>query len=175
MTLQSGVESRVGQVLIVFIIILLLCLITVSGKSKSDNKKIDVKALTISSLLIAIAVVLSNIKIFTMPQGGSVTLLSLLPIAIITYLYGTKRGVTAGVALGLVNLIFGPSDCFRSPRSWWSTARRKERAHKGIPYRCICEILLCCGIGHNLLWSVCAKGLPRSYMVDLVQLHLPSS
>ena len=43
-----------------------------------------------------------------MPQGGSVTLLSLLPIAVITYLYGTKRGVTAGVALGLVNLIFGP-------------------------------------------------------------------
>ena len=159
MTLQSFVESRVGQVLIVFIIILLLCLITVSGKSKSDNKKIDVKALTISSLLIAIAVVLSNIKIFTMPQGGSVTLLSLLPIAVITYLYGTKRGVTAGVALGLVNLIFGPyvipsgsatsrlSDCFRSPRSRRCTARRKERAHKGIPYRCICEILLCCGIG----------------------------
>ena len=93
MTLQSFVESRVGQVLIVFIIILLLCLITVSGKSKSDSKKIDVKALTISSLLIAIAVVLSNIKIFTMPQGGSVTLLSLLPIAVITYLYGTKRSV----------------------------------------------------------------------------------
>ncbi len=67
------------------------------------------------------------------------------------------------------------SDCFRSPRSRRCTARRKERAHKGIPYRCICEILLCCGIGHNLLWSVCAKGLPRSYMVDLVQLHLPSS
>lgn len=108
MTLQSFVESRVGQVLIVFIIILLLCLITVSGKSKSDNKRIDVKALTVSSLLIAIAMVLSNIKIFTMPQGGSITLFSLLPIAVITYLYGTKRGVTAGVALGLVNLIFGP-------------------------------------------------------------------
>ena len=172
MTLQSFVESRVGQVLIVFIIILLLCLITVSGKSKSDSKKIDVKALTISSLLIAIAVVLSNIKIFTMPQGGSVR----------NEARSNCRSCARSCKSNLWTLrnpsgsaTSRLSDCFRSPRSWRSTARRKERAHKGIPYRCICEILLCCGIGHNLLWSVCAKGLPRSYMVDLVQLHLPSS
>ena len=66
MTLQSFVESRVGQVLIVFINHPVTMLnLQFSGKSKNDNKKIDVKALTISSLLIAIAVVLSNIKIFT--------------------------------------------------------------------------------------------------------------
>lgn len=108
MNLQNFVESRVGQVIIVLAIILVLALITLGSNSKAENKRVDIKALTVSSLLIAIAMVLSNIKLFTMPQGGSVTLLSLLPIAVVTYLYGTKRGVMAGVALGLVNLIFGP-------------------------------------------------------------------
>ena len=88
--------------------VLMLVLITLGGKSKGANRKVDIKAMTVSALLIAIAMVLSNVKIFTMPQGGSITLLSLLPIAVVTYLYGTKRGIMAGVALGLVNLIFGP-------------------------------------------------------------------
>ena len=38
------------------------------------------KKLTESSLLIAMATVLSLIKIWNMPWGGSVTLLSMLPI-----------------------------------------------------------------------------------------------
>lgn len=89
-------------------VIALLALITVVGRNKENDKKADIKAMTVSALLIAMAMLLSNVKIFTMPQGGSVTLLSLLPVTIVTYLYGTKRGVAAGVALGLVNLIFGP-------------------------------------------------------------------
>lgn len=108
MNLQHLVTTRVGQIIIVFIIILMLALIMVGGRKDGSNKKVDIKAMTISALLIAIAMVLSNIKIFTMPQGGSITLLSMLPIAIVAYLYGTKRGFIAGVALGLVNLIFGP-------------------------------------------------------------------
>lgn len=89
-------------------VIALLALITVVGRNRENDKKADIKAMTVSALLIAMAMLLSNVKIFTMPQGGSVTLLSLLPVTIVTYLYGTKRGVAAGVALGLVNLIFGP-------------------------------------------------------------------
>ena len=92
MNLQGFVESRVGQVVIILVIVLMLVLITLGGKSKGANRKVDIKAMTVSALLIAIAMVLSNVKIFTMPQGGSITLLSLLPIAVVTYLYGTKRG-----------------------------------------------------------------------------------
>lgn len=108
MNLQGLVESRTGQIVTVLGVIALLALITVVGRNRENDKKADIKAMTVSALLIAMAMLLSNVKIFTMPQGGSVTLLSLLPVTIVTYLYGTKRGVAAGVALGLVNLIFGP-------------------------------------------------------------------
>jgi len=108
MNLQGLVESRTGQIVTVLGVIALLALITIAGKNRENDKKADIKAMTVSALLIAMAMLLSNVKIFTMPQGGSVTLLSLLPVTIVTYLYGTKRGVAAGVALGLVNLIFGP-------------------------------------------------------------------
>lgn len=88
------------------IIIVILALI-LKG-SKKEEKPVDVKALTISSLLIALSVILGNIKIFEMPQGGSITLMSILPIVLCGYLLGTKRGVLAGICVGLLNLIFGP-------------------------------------------------------------------
>ena len=43
-----------------------------------------------------------------MPQGGSIKLMSILPIVLCGYLLGTKRGVLAGICVGLLNLIFGP-------------------------------------------------------------------
>lgn len=104
--LQTFSSSTAGKVLVIAIIIVILALI-LKG-SKKEEKPVDVKALTISSLLIALSVILGNIKIFEMPQGGSITLMSILPIVLCGYLLGTKRGVLAGICVGLLNLIFGP-------------------------------------------------------------------
>lgn len=104
--LQTFFSSTAGKVLVIAIIIVILALI-LKG-SKKEEKPVDVKALTISSLLIALSVILGNIKIFEMPQGGSITLMSILPIVLCGYLLGTKRGALAGICVGLLNLIFGP-------------------------------------------------------------------
>ena len=45
------------------------------------------------ALMIAIGTVLSNIKIFTMPNGGSVTLLSMLPFVLVSFRHGVKWGL----------------------------------------------------------------------------------
>ena len=103
---QSFFESTVGQITTVFVMLILLLLIMIPSGGK--KKKPDMKAMTVSALLIALAVILSNIKLFSMPQGGSVTLLSMLPVALCAYLFGTRQGVIAGVCLGLLNLILGP-------------------------------------------------------------------
>lgn len=104
--LQTFFSSTAGKVLVIAVIIVVLAFILKGNKK--EEKPVDVKALTISSLLIALSVILGNIKIFEMPQGGSITLMSILPIVLCGYLLGTKRGVLAGICVGLLNLIFGP-------------------------------------------------------------------
>ena len=106
--MQSFFESTIGKVSVIAVIVLLLLLIFLPNRKYSESTKPDIKALTISALLIALAMILSQIKVYSMPQGGSVTLFSLLPIALCSYLLGPKKGIMAGIALGLVNLIFGP-------------------------------------------------------------------
>jgi thiamine transporter len=102
--MQAFFESTTGKIAVIVVIAILLLLIAMGGK----EKKTDVRALTISALMIALATVLGQIKVFSMPQGGSVTLFSILPIVVCGYLLGTRRGVMAGFCVGLINLIFGP-------------------------------------------------------------------
>ncbi len=71
------------------------------------NTQKTVYRLTESALMIAIAAVLSVIKIVDMPVGGSVTLLSMLPIVLIAYRYGTGWGLFTGFAYGLVQMLLG--------------------------------------------------------------------
>ena len=68
------------------------------------------------AILIAIASVLSIIKIIEMPYGGSVTIASMLPIIIIAYKYGAGWGLSSGLIfaviqqlMGLKNLSYGTS------------------------------------------------------------------
>lgn len=103
--MQEFFESSTGKIAVIIAIAILLLLTALGGKSE---KKTDVRALTISALLIALSTVLGQIRIFEMPQGGSVTLFSILPLAVCGYLLGTRRGVIAGFCVGLINLIFGP-------------------------------------------------------------------
>ena len=65
------------------------------------------KILTTSSLLIAMATVLSFIKVWNMPWGGSVTLMSMVPITVISFKYGVRRGLFCGFVYSLIQLTIG--------------------------------------------------------------------
>ncbi len=65
------------------------------------------KRLVISAMLIAVATVLSFIKLFELPFGGTVTVASMMPIVIISYLYGTKHGVFSAFVFSIIQLISG--------------------------------------------------------------------
>ncbi len=69
----------------------------------------DTKILTRTAFLICLGVILSYIKVFEMPQGGSVTAASMLPIILIGYYYGPKYGLLGGFIYGLISLILGGS------------------------------------------------------------------
>ena len=66
------------------------------------------KKLVYSALGIALALVTSYIKLWKMPMGGSVTLLSMLFICLIGYWFGVKYGLITGVAFGLLQFIIDP-------------------------------------------------------------------
>lgn len=105
MSLQTFFESTTGQVVTVLVILLLFVSILISGK----GKKLDTKALVASALLVALAVVLKQVKLFPMPQGGDVSAFGMLPVALCAYFFGIRRGVMAGMCVGLIDLIFSPS------------------------------------------------------------------
>lgn len=70
--------------------------------------KTDVRALTYGAICVSMAFVLSYIKLFSAPQGGSVTLASMLPIMLYARLYGTRRGLLVGLVYGLLQFIQKP-------------------------------------------------------------------
>ena len=59
------------------------------------------------ALCIAIAFVLSYIKLFSMPLGGSITLASMLPLMIYANRYGLKWGLWAGLVYGFLQYFQG--------------------------------------------------------------------
>ena len=63
--------------------------------------------LTETAIMVAAAAVLSLIKIVDMPFGGSVTLFSMLPIAIISFRYGVPWGLLAGFTNAIIQMLFG--------------------------------------------------------------------
>jgi thiamine transporter len=77
---------------------------SVTGGSTSSA----VRKLVFSAMGIALAMVTSYIKVWEMPMGGSVTLLSMLFICLIGYWFGAKYGIITGAAYGLLQFVVGP-------------------------------------------------------------------
>ena len=65
------------------------------------------KRLALSGILIAMATVLSFIKVFEWPFGGSITAASMLPLAILGYTYGVRWGLAVGLVHGVIQAITG--------------------------------------------------------------------
>ena len=68
------------------------------------------KRLTESAMLLAVAIVLelvSKMFIPEMPFGGQVTLVSMLPVVLISYRHGVKWGLVAGVGYALIEMVIG--------------------------------------------------------------------
>ena len=68
------------------------------------------KRITESAMLLAVAIVLelvSKMFIPEMPFGGQITLVSMLPVVLISYRHGVKWGLVAGVAYALLEMAIG--------------------------------------------------------------------
>ena len=59
------------------------------------------------ALMIALGTVLANIKIYELPNGGSVTLFSMLPFVLISFRHGVKWGLFTGFVNSLLQMLLG--------------------------------------------------------------------
>ncbi len=66
-----------------------------------ENSKKNLYRLVLSAVFIALGTVLSMIKIYNPPLGGSVTLLSMVPVVMISCMYGVPWGLVTAFVYGL--------------------------------------------------------------------------
>ncbi|MDR5683955.1 MAG: energy-coupled thiamine transporter ThiT [Armatimonadota bacterium] len=59
-------------------------------------------------IAVALGAVLGLVKVYKLPQGGSITAASMVPIFYVALRWGIGPGVLAGVLLGLVNYLIEP-------------------------------------------------------------------
>ena len=76
--------------------------------SSNLSKAMSAKHLVVCAAAIALAYVASYVKLFSLPFGGSVTLFSMLFIALVGYWYGAKIGILTGFVYGLLQFFQEP-------------------------------------------------------------------
>jgi len=70
-----------------------------------NNSHFRVRALTEGAIFVAMAFVLNFVRLYRLPSGGSLTP-AMFPVILYALRFGTGRGVAAGFAFGLLQLIF---------------------------------------------------------------------
>lgn len=76
---------------------------------KGSHKTVwNTKMMAMGAVCIALSSVLSMIKIWKMPQGGSITAASMLPLMLFSYVYGMGPGCLVGALYGVLQFIIEP-------------------------------------------------------------------
>ncbi len=75
------------------------------------NSKINIRRLVLTSMLLALAAVLAlacaYIPFLNLPFGGGFTIASMLPIVLISYMFGTGWGLVSALVYSFIQLAFG--------------------------------------------------------------------
>lgn len=79
-----------------------------AASPKKGGIRLTAKQLAFCAVAIALGTVLSNVKLYEFPFGGSITLLSMLFICLPGYWFGAEAGVVTGVAYGILQLVIDP-------------------------------------------------------------------
>lgn len=155
------VPTTLGNILLsVCVILLLICATILARKftfqkaedtptKQTSSGKLTAKQLAFCAMAIALGTVLSNLKIFHFPTGGSITLLSMLIISLPGYWFGLGAGLLTGVAYGVLQLIIDPYILY--------------------PMQLIVDYILAFGaLGLSGLFAHCKNGLIKGYCTGVL-------
>lgn len=103
---KFGKVSGVTWIALGVVVALGLVVLAVSA----SKKKWTAKMIAFGALAIALSFVLSCVRLYRMPTGGSVTPGSMLPLMLFSVSFGMGPGLVAGLAYGLLQYLQG---------GWW--------------------------------------------------------
>lgn len=69
--------------------------------------KFNIRLIVLISIFASISYILNMIKFIRMPQGGSITLFSMLPVMLLSFIYGKGIGCTLGILVGILKMFDG--------------------------------------------------------------------
>jgi thiamine transporter len=98
-----GLSAGVYALCVIALLAAMLLVVYFSGKKQTWTAR----DIAYAAMVVAMSFILSYIRLFTMPQGGSITPASLLPIMLYTVAFGPARGLVIGFAYGLLQLFQG--------------------------------------------------------------------
>ena len=75
---------------------------------RKDKTGFTTRSIAYAAISLALSFALSYLRVLKMPQGGAITIASLLPIMIYSIVFGVKKGVFAGMIYGFLQAIQDP-------------------------------------------------------------------
>ncbi len=89
-------------------IVLVLILVVAATVFSKRNGPFTTREMAYAAISVALAFALSYVKFFALPQGGSVTLASMLPLMLFSYMFGIRKGIIVGAIYGVLQAIQDP-------------------------------------------------------------------
>ena len=90
------------------IITLIGCVVLLIVLVKARKIKFTPQLIARIGIALALATILKMLRLYHFPQGGSITLGSMVPIMFIAFLYGPQVGCLTGFLYGIITLIMDP-------------------------------------------------------------------
>ena len=102
---KVGEISLPMWIVLIALVALGMVLLTLGSKKQKWNAT----TIAYAALAIALSFLLSNVRLYRMPQGGSITAVSMLPLMLFSYTFGIIPGLLTGTAYGVLQFLQTPS------------------------------------------------------------------
>jgi thiamine transporter len=104
----SGLALKDWLLMAALIAVAAVCALLLKKFSAQPQKALDTRSLVYGALCVSLSFVLSYLKLFEMPQGGSITPASMLPVMLYAYWFGPRKGFMAAFVYSLLQFIQAP-------------------------------------------------------------------
>ena len=98
-----GLSTGLYTLMVLILLAFMVTVMVISGRKMPWTPR----DIAFAAMCVAMSFILSCIKLFAMPQGGTVTPASILPMMIYIVAFGPARGMVVGCAYGLLQLFQG--------------------------------------------------------------------